>query len=90
MSIGHGVLAKLRTPFRGITTEVLVVPVGSEVPIDAVDAIAAAGVSPAPRPRRLPHLPLAGLPGWDGERLGDRWLDDASVFRAARATLAGP
>ncbi len=94
--IGHGVLEKLQTPFRGITAMALVVATSPDLRADAseasaaVDAAAAAIVSSSLRPEELLPLPLAGLPGWDCEGLGARLFDDVSVFRAARATLSRP
>jgi len=86
--VGHGLLDKLRAPFRGITAQVLVVPRGTataslDAPtIAALDAAAAACIhAPLWQPAMLTPLPLAGLPGWDIEALGPRLFDDVSVFR---------
>ncbi len=85
--VGHGMLDKLRRPWRGITAHVLVVPVPAGDPADpatiaALDAAVAARVRAAPfNPSSLMPLPVAGLPGWDAEALGLRLYDDVSVFR---------
>lgn len=91
VAIGHGLVAKLATPFRGITGRALVVPLSAaHLPRDAaalataldgaaMRAIAALGERLAPE--NLLPLPVAALPGWDAEQLGARLFDDTSVFR---------
>ncbi len=86
--VGHGLLHKLRAPFRGVTAQVLVVTRGTATAsLDAasvavLDATAAACIkAPSWHPGELTPLPLAGLPGWDTEQLGERLFDDVSVFR---------
>ncbi|MEP7329992.1 MAG: DUF3025 domain-containing protein [Betaproteobacteria bacterium] len=86
--IGHGLLDKLRAPFRGITAHVLVVPRGaastslSPTTIAVLDQVAAARIRATPfTPPSLLPLPVAGLSGWDTEGLGPRLFDDISVFR---------
>ena len=86
--IGHGLAVKLLQPFRAITAKALVVPLDpSEVPDgdaarEALDAAAAALVAgPSFAPPVLAPLPVAALPGWDCEGLGERLFDDLSVFR---------
>jgi len=87
LAVGHGMLDKLRHPWRGITAHVLVVPLPAGNPADpamiaALDAAAAARIHAAPfNPASLLPLPVAGLPGWDAEALGPRLYDDVSVFR---------
>ncbi len=87
--VGHGMLDKLRRPWRGITAHVLVVPMAVGDPADplvqtALDVAVAARVRARPfLPATLLPLPVAGLPGWDGEGLGPRLFDDVSVFRAS-------
>jgi hypothetical protein len=89
--IGHGLLAKLVAPFRGITARVLVLPLdGAALPADparlagALDAHAAATINAggvAFAPDDLFALPVAALPGWDMEASGGRVFDDTAVFR---------
>ena len=91
VAIGHGLVAKLATPFRGITGRALVVPLSAaNLPQDAGElataldgaamrAIAALGERLAPED--LLPLPVAALSGWDAEQLGVRLFDDTSVFR---------
>jgi hypothetical protein len=85
--VGHGLLDKLRRPFRAITAKVLVVafaPGTLPAPgdVDAIDARAAPLIAgDAFMPDALAPLPVAALPGWDSERLGERLFDDVSVFR---------
>lgn len=87
LPVGHGLLDKLRRPWRGITAHVLVVPVvagdaANPLVIAALDAAAAARIRARPLlPACLLPLPVAGLPGWDPEALGVRLYDDVSVFR---------
>lgn len=87
VAVGHGMLDKLRHPWRGITAHVLVVPMPAGSPanpdtIAALDAAAAARIRAAPfHSSALTPLPVAGLPGWDAEALGLRLYDDVSVFR---------
>lgn len=88
MVVGHGLLDKLRAPFRGITAQVLIVPRETvRVALDAasiagLDEMAAACIeAPTWHPATLTPLPVAGLPGWDTEALGARLFDDGSVFR---------
>jgi hypothetical protein len=89
--IGHGLLAKLVAPFRGITARVLVLPldgaalpanpalVGAALDADAAATINARGVACAPE--HLLALPVAALPGWDMEASDGRLFDDTAVFR---------
>jgi len=89
--IGHGLLAKLVAPFRGITAKVLVLALdGAALPADPELAAAvldngAAAAIDAGRltfaPEDLLALPVAALPGWDMEASGARLFDDTAVFR---------
>ena len=87
LAVGHGMLDKLRRPWRGVTAHVLIVPVAAGDPADpaviaTLDVAAAARVHAQPfDPSSLLPLPVAGLPGWDAEALGPRLYDDISVFR---------
>jgi len=75
--IGHGLLDKLRTPFRALTAQALIVDNGRDA-----DAAAASQVQSRDfGPHRLSPVPVAGLPGWDSERIGERLFDDRDVFR---------
>ena len=87
-AIGHGMLVKLRAPFRAITARTLILSIDpATLPEDAagqarVDEAAARAIADAGlRPELLPPLPVAALPGWDREDLGERLFDDLSVFR---------
>ncbi len=85
--IGHGLLDRLRKPYRELTAKVLVVPFESgalreRCERSVLDAKAALLVEAAGfAPDLLAPLPVAALPGWDAERLGERLFDDVSVFR---------
>jgi len=87
-AVGHGLLAKLRAPYRAITAKTLIValdpatlPAGGvgRAIVDAAAARAIAG--PAFRPEWLLPLPVSALPGWDTEGLGERLFEDPAVFR---------
>ena len=79
--IGHGLLDRLRVPHRALTAQALIVD--SEA--DDLDATAAATIHAADfGPQRLTPLPIAALPGWDTERIGERLFDDRDVFRVKR------
>lgn len=89
--IGHGLLAKLVAPFRAITARTLVVALDPATLPDgqrgtnAIDAAAARAIAGAAfAVANLPPLPVAALPGWDGERLGEGLFTDRAVFRPRR------
>ena len=91
--LGHGLLEKLRSPYRALTAHVLWLPVDldGDTALHAADSAVARRLRQrAPAPDDLLPLPVAALPGWDTERLGAALFDDAAVFRPARATLAAP
>ena len=90
--LGHGLLTKLRRPFRAITAHVLVLPLGAEAATTAaMDACAAVMIADeAFAPERFAVLPVAALRGWDCERLGEALFDDAAVFRPPRADQSRP
>jgi hypothetical protein len=91
--LGHGLAEKLLSPFRAITAHVLMtgpVPARTDgegsasdgIDTESVDAEAAASIAaPAFGPDSLTPLPVAALPGWDSEHLGELLFDDLSVFR---------
>ena len=81
--IGHGLLEKLREPYRALTAQALIVDVAETLhAMERVDTAAAALVAAAEfAPEQLTPLPLAALPGWDCERLGERLFADRTVFR---------
>jgi Protein of unknown function (DUF3025) len=90
-AIGHGMLVKLRAPFRAITARTLVLPLVPDSPAASVDEAAALAIgSGALRPEMLPPLPVAALPGWDREGLGARLFDDEAVFRSGPSVLRSP
>lgn len=90
-AIGHGLLAKLAAPYRSITAkamlvgpDVVAVDAATDGGFAALDWAAAVTLSRdgmAFAPASLLPLPVAALPGWDTEALGERLFDDASVFR---------
>jgi hypothetical protein len=85
-AIGHGLLDRLRRPYRALTAKTLVLTCSpGQLPREpeALDAAAADVVaSRAFDAAALAPLPVAALPGWDREGLGAALFDDASVFRS--------
>jgi len=79
--IGHGLLERLRAPYRALTAQALIV----DADADHVDAMAAAAIrAPDFGPHSLTPLPIAALPGWDAEEIGERLFHDRDVFRIRR------
>ena len=89
--LGHGLLAKLDAPFRAITARALVVAIDVEADTRdghelaaALDGAAAAWLAVRGSnfaPADLLPLPVAAVPGWDPENLGERLFEDRRVFR---------
>lgn len=85
--VGHGLLDKLRRPYRSLTAKTLILPVAAGTlpsPLDARswDSMAAAVVAGAAfNVNPLTPLPVAALPGWDSEGMGVALFNDATVFR---------
>lgn len=87
--VGHGLLDKLRAPYRALTAQALVIDVAASdteaTRMERIDAAAARTVGdPRFGPRCITPLPIAALPGWDSEALGERLFDDRAVFRIKR------
>jgi hypothetical protein len=79
--IGHGLLDKLRAPFRALTAQALVI----DTDVRHADDVAASQMRARDfAPHRLAPLPVAALPGWDSEGIGERLFDDEEVFRVKR------
>jgi DUF3025 family protein len=76
--VGHGLLDKLRAPFRALTAQALIVDVAREFADVAASMLIR---DPAFAPYRLQPLPVAALPGWDVEAIGECLFDDREVFR---------
>jgi hypothetical protein len=97
--VGHGLLARLYRPFRGLTARALVLPLDPDaLPADAaarrdaLDAAAAARLAGTGRglvPGDLLPLPLAAMPDWDPAAAGDARFADLSVFRPVRRPRNG-
>lgn len=87
--VGHGLLDKLRAPYRALTAQALVIDVAAtgddETTMDRYDAAAAQSIGdPQFGPHWITPLPLAALPGWDTENIGEHLFDDRTVFRTKR------
>ncbi|MFN8737837.1 MAG: DUF3025 domain-containing protein, partial [Betaproteobacteria bacterium] len=90
--LGHALLEKLARPYKAITATVLLVRADAPGTAAAVDAAAAAELYSAPlQSRRLPRLPVLGIPGWWAANAAASFYDDPQVFRPARplATAGG-
>ncbi|MEZ5653358.1 MAG: DUF3025 domain-containing protein [Burkholderiaceae bacterium] len=84
-SVGHGLLDKLRQPFKAVCGRAWILPVEPALPRRHVDARLAAMIAAGlPMGDALHPLPVLGIPGWwaDNEQAG--FYDDPAVFRAAR------
>jgi Protein of unknown function (DUF3025) len=87
MVLGHGLAEKLMSPYRALTAHALIIDattlLACEAPDEvALDAKAAATIAaPGFGPCMLTPLPVAALPGWDTENMGEGLFDDLSVFR---------
>lgn len=90
--IGHGLIGKLKRPYKRLTAQTLVVPVAASLlkPLahDAVDAaIASRLIEVAGSGRCLP-LPVLALPGWCDDNRDPAFFDDPTVFRPRPATAS--
>ncbi len=84
-ALGHGMLARANVAHRALTAKALVLPLPAATPLAELDAAAAERIAAGLVPEDLLPLPVAALPGWDREGLGEALFDDASVFRARLA-----
>src|SRR5262249_13512630 len=87
--VGHGLLDKLRAPYRALTAQALVIDIASigdgETRMERLDAAAAQRIGdPQFGPHWITPLPIAALPGWDTEDIGEHLFDDRAVFRTKR------
>lgn len=90
--LGHALLEKLARPYKAITATVLLLRTDAPATAAAVDAVAAAWLHAAPlQARRLPRLPVLGIPGWWPANAAASFYDDPQVFRPPRrlATAGG-
>lgn len=94
--IGHGLIAKLLTPFPSLTGKALAVEMrwsdsgpGDETALPAALDVAAAAWLDAHGAEltsaTLLALPIAAWPGWDVQERGAERFDDTAVFRPRRA-----
>jgi len=80
---GHALLERLSTPFKAITAAVI--PVAHPGATEELDRAAADFIEHADlAPRRLPHLPVLGIPGWWPENEAPSFYLDRTVFRPPR------
>ena len=78
-AIGHGLLTKLAAPYRALTAHAMVLPLAANASLATVDCAAARLIDA--RDFTIRPIPVAALPGWDSEALGDALFDDRWVFR---------
>jgi hypothetical protein len=78
--VGHAILEKLLAPYPSITGKCLVLD-GEPVTPDQADHSASEAISTIIRPKQLPPLPIAGIPGWDPGNRNPAFYDDTTIFR---------
>ncbi|MEZ5658568.1 MAG: DUF3025 domain-containing protein [Burkholderiaceae bacterium] len=80
--VGHGLLDKLRTPFKGVCARVWILPVDAQTPAATIDALLAEAIARgAPWREALPPMPVLGVPGWWPANESADFYDDPTVFR---------
>lgn len=81
--VGHALLEKLLAPYPSITGKCLTL-VSDTLDLDAAEAQAISALSPIDTPRRLPPLPVQGIPGWDAANASAAYYANQAIFRPAR------
>jgi hypothetical protein len=85
--VGHAVMEKLVTPYKGICAHALMVPLDATSDLADIDAFAAAQLDGSLAPHWLHPLPLLGIPGWAAND-DAVFYSDRQVFRPARRSSA--
>lgn len=84
--LGHGLLDKLRTPFKAACGRVWLLPLPADADRGCLDARLGASIRcGAPFGEALHPLPVLGVPGWWADNQDPAFYDDAAVFRPMRA-----
>lgn len=78
--IGHALLEKLLDPYLSITAKCLVMLARPKSLAEA-DQNGAAALESIDTPRRLPPLPVAGIPGWHPHNQLAAFYDNTAIFR---------
>jgi hypothetical protein len=88
---GHALYEKALLPYQGVTAKALIVPVEPDrlvapvadqiVELDARAAEYFSGSEALISTRKLPPLPILGIPGWDPGNAREAYYDDTSQFR---------
>jgi hypothetical protein len=78
--VGHSILEKLLAPYPSITGKCLVVS-GIPQSIALADQIVSNAIKTINKPKKLPPMPVAGIPGWHPENHLAHFYDDSTVFR---------
>jgi hypothetical protein len=78
---GHGLLARLPSPHRGLTAHALAILIPKEeFEIDNLDSRVASAIEALAVPGNLMPLPVMGLPEWSADQ-DVRFYSDTTVFR---------
>ncbi|MGA7178533.1 MAG: DUF3025 domain-containing protein [Thiobacillaceae bacterium] len=78
--VGHSILEKLLAPYPSITGKCLFID-GLPEETTRADQLASDAIACLTKPKQLPPLPVAGIPGWHPENHLPHFYDDRSVFR---------
>lgn len=82
--VGHALLEKMRAPYPAMTGKCLLLAPPTLDP-DAAETCALSALDAVDTPRRLPPLPIQGVPGWDAANARAGYYADAAIFRPPRA-----
>lgn len=83
--VGHALLEKLLAPYPSMTGKCLVLVGDLGELDDKVEAQAIDALKDVDTPRRLPPLPVQGVPGWDPENACAAYYANRDVFRPRAA-----
>lgn len=81
--VGHALLEKLLAPFPGITGKCLML-IGDWSDLGSLDGEAAHVLAAVDTPRKLPPLPVQGVPGWDAANADAAYYANQEIFRPLR------
>lgn len=80
--VGHALLEKAMTPYPAMTGKCLLLDTATLAP-DAIETLAVNALATVDTPRRLPPLPIQGIPGWDAANATATYYENREVFRPA-------
>ncbi|OZA30159.1 MAG: hypothetical protein B7X93_04290 [Hydrogenophilales bacterium 17-61-9] len=84
--VGHALLEKARAPYPSMTGKCLMLNSPTLDP-DAVEQLAVSSLRAIESPRRLPPLPIQGIPEWDAENTVNAYYANQTIFRPRGAVL---